>query len=129
MLAGLPVPADAVHELARLIRATGGDDLADQFERAVDDQVKLLALTLPERAVVLTALEDPPAELAELGAVLLAEWRVAHNLVHDLVLLSRLRAASDDIAYQACCELMDERGARLEALVTQIGKLEQTPDE
>jgi hypothetical protein len=49
MLAGLPVPPEALDELAGLVRASGGDDLADRLERAVADQVKLLALTLDER--------------------------------------------------------------------------------
>ena len=43
MLTGLPVSADAVDDLARFIRATGADDLADRLDRAFDDQVKLLA--------------------------------------------------------------------------------------
>ena len=49
------------------------DDLADRLERALDADVKLLALTLDERALLLSALEDPPQELAELRAVLLAD--------------------------------------------------------
>ena len=70
MLAGLP-------GLAELVRAAGADDLADRLERAVADGVKLIALTLDERALLLAALEDPPPELAELRAVLLADdqWR------------------------------------------------------
>ena len=43
-----------------------------ELERALDADVKLLALTL-ERALLLSALEDPPQELAELRAVLLAD--------------------------------------------------------
>jgi hypothetical protein len=63
--------------LAQLVRAAGADELADRFERALDDDVKLLALTLDERAVMLAALEDPPPQLAELRAVLLNDhqWR------------------------------------------------------
>jgi hypothetical protein len=40
--------------------------------------VKLLALTLDERAIMLAALEDPPQQLAKLRAVLLADhlWRL-----------------------------------------------------
>ena len=70
LLAGLP-------GLAELVRAAGADDLADRLERAVADGVKLIALTLDERALLLAALEDPPPELAELRAVLLADdqWR------------------------------------------------------
>ena len=57
--------------------ATGADDLADRLERAVDDRVALLGLTIDERAVILAALEDPPERLAELRGVLLNEheWR------------------------------------------------------
>jgi len=44
MLAGLPVPADAVEELAALVRWIGGGTLADRLERALRDEVKLLAL-------------------------------------------------------------------------------------
>lgn len=77
MLAGLPVPDEAVEGLAELVRAVGADDLADRLERAVADGVALLALTLDERALMLATLEDPPPELAELRAVLLADhtWR------------------------------------------------------
>ena len=77
MLASLPVPDQAVEDLAALVRSTGADDLADRLERAVADEVKLLALTLDERALMLAALEDPPPELGELRAVLLADhqWR------------------------------------------------------
>ena len=48
MLAGLPVPDEAVEGLAELVRAVGADDLADRLERAVADGVALLALTLDE---------------------------------------------------------------------------------
>ena len=77
MLAGDPVFADAVAELADTARATGADALADRLEVALDDDVKLLALTIDERAVILASLEDPPDGLAELRAVLMNEheWR------------------------------------------------------
>jgi hypothetical protein len=57
----------------------------DGLERAVSDEVKLLkllALTLPERAVMLAALEDPPDTLTELRPALLSDhrWRVAEGL-------------------------------------------------
>jgi hypothetical protein len=44
--------------------------------------VKLLALTIDERAMILAALEDPPAGLAELRAVLINEhqWRQSEGL-------------------------------------------------
>lgn len=77
MLAGLPVVAEAVEDLAGLVRAYGDEVLANRLERAVADDVKLLALTLDERAIMLAALEDPPDQLSELRAVLLADhqWR------------------------------------------------------
>lgn len=49
MVAGLPVPDDAVDGLAELVHAIGGDDLADRLERAAADQVALLALTIDDR--------------------------------------------------------------------------------
>ena len=62
---------------ADTVRAAGGDELADRLEQALDDDVKLLALTIDERANILASLEDPPDGLAELRAVLLNEhqWR------------------------------------------------------
>ena len=68
MLAGVPVDAEAVAELANTVRATGADALADRLEVAVSDAVALLALTIDERAIILAALEDPPEGLAELAA-------------------------------------------------------------
>lgn len=81
MLAGLPVADEAVHELARLVR-DADDDLGDRLEQALVDQMKLLALSLDERALMLSALEDPPQELAKLPAVLLADhqWRPSEGL-------------------------------------------------
>jgi hypothetical protein len=64
MLAGLPVPDDAIDELAELVRAAGADDLADRLEQALTDSVKLIALTLDERAIILAALEDPSGGVA-----------------------------------------------------------------
>jgi hypothetical protein len=78
MLAGLPVPNDAVQELVVIVREAAelwrdlgqsgvvADEPADRLERALADEVKLLALSLDERALLLAALEDPPQELAEL---------------------------------------------------------------
>jgi hypothetical protein len=45
--------------------------------RPWDDKIKQLALSLDEQALILSALEDPPQELAKLRAVLLADhqWR------------------------------------------------------
>jgi hypothetical protein len=57
--------------------AAGAGVLADRLERALADEVKLLALTIEERAIILGQLEDPPDGLAALRAVLLNEhqWR------------------------------------------------------
>lgn len=78
-LAGIPVRDEAILELARLV-----DDplLADKLESAYGRQVKILALEIPEREAILAALEDPPAELAELRGVLIAEhaWRRTEGL-------------------------------------------------
>jgi len=59
MLAGLPVPDEAVEDLAGLVRATW-----------------------PTGSSVLSALEDPPQELGELRAVLLADhqWRRSEGI-------------------------------------------------
>ena len=66
----------------RSLRDAGADDLADRLERALADDGKLLALTLDERALMLAALEDPPDDLTELRAVLLADhqWRRSEGL-------------------------------------------------
>ena len=60
MLAGLTVPDGAVEELASLLRDSGAEELADRLDRALDAEVKLIALSLDERAIMLSALEDPP---------------------------------------------------------------------
>ena len=45
--------------------------LADRLEHALGSEVRLLALSLDERALMLTALEDPPQELTEPRVVML----------------------------------------------------------
>ena len=67
MLAGLPVPTEAVQELAYLVRVAGADELADRLKVALEGNVKLLALSFDGRALMLAALEDPPDELAGYG--------------------------------------------------------------
>ena len=83
MLAGIPVANEGVGDLAGRVRDAGADHLAVRLEKGVVDKVKLLALTPYERVLMLAALEDPPQELAELRAVLLADyqWRRARGLV------------------------------------------------
>jgi len=82
MLAGVAVDATATSELATMVRAAGADDVADRLDQALADEVKLLALTIDERAVILNALDDPPDGLAELRAVLVNEhqWRQREGL-------------------------------------------------
>ena len=64
------------------VRAAGADELADRLEVALENDVKLLALTIDERAIILGSLEDARDELAELRAVLLNEheWRQREGL-------------------------------------------------
>lgn len=82
MLAGVPVSAAATAELASIVRTAGADEIADRLERGLDDDTKLLALTIDERAIILDALDDPPDGLAELRGVLMNEyeWRQREGL-------------------------------------------------
>ncbi len=79
-LAGLPVPTDAVDELADLVRDAGADDLADRLERALGRRGEVVRID--ERAVVLNTLGDPPDGLTELRAVLINEhqWLQSEGL-------------------------------------------------
>jgi len=43
-----------------MVRIDGAHELADRLERAIGDEVKLLALTIEERSVILNTLDDPP---------------------------------------------------------------------
>ena len=83
VLAGVPVADANVLELARLVRDAGFDETAGRLEDAWKLEVKVLALTIPEREAILRALDDPPAGLAELRGVLVREheWRLGHGLV------------------------------------------------
>ena len=56
--------------------------LADRLETAYGRETKVLALTIPDREKMLAALEDAPADLAELRGMLLREleWRRAEGL-------------------------------------------------
>jgi hypothetical protein len=62
------VQPDVVAELATTVRTIGVDDLADRLAGALND-VALLALTIDERTIILSTLEDPPDGLAELRGV------------------------------------------------------------
>jgi len=83
MLAGFSVPDRDVLTLAALTREAGFVDLAKRLEDAYDREVKVLGLTVPERGMLLWALDDPPREFAQLRDLLLAEHegRVRQGLV------------------------------------------------
>ena len=82
-LAGIPIPARLVLELARVLRDTELVDTAERFEGAYDRQARIVALEVSDRVGILRALEDPPAGLEELRAVQLQEHvgRVRDGLV------------------------------------------------
>lgn len=67
-------PARAkVFAARRVLRGT-----VDRLENALNDEVKVLAREIDERAGILETLDDPPGDLAELRGVLMNEheWRV-----------------------------------------------------
>ena len=76
-----PVPETQLRSRPH-VRTSGADDLADRLDGAVDDGVALLALTIDERTIILSTLEDPLEGLNELRAVLLNEfeWRQREGL-------------------------------------------------
>lgn len=78
-LAGIPIRDELILELARMV---DDDELADRFEDCYRREVKVMALDVPERESILAALDDPPAGLEELRAVLLQErvWRQREGL-------------------------------------------------
>ena len=82
MLAGIPVPASATAELSDLLGTAGHDQLADRLKRALDDETRLLALSIEERIRILSVLDDPSNDLAELRGVLIneVEWRRREGL-------------------------------------------------
>ena len=79
MLASIPVPNDAVRDVASLV----DEPTATLLEKALELKTMILALTIADREAILRALDDPPDGLAELRAVLLAEHegRVRQGLV------------------------------------------------
>ena len=63
----VPIPDRLVLELARLI---DDEELDMKLRSALGRDIKVLALETEERETILVALEDPPAGLEELRAVL-----------------------------------------------------------
>jgi hypothetical protein len=82
MLAGLIGADDAMERLATLVRAGGGDDLADRLDHPWPTASSWSRSPSTSGALMLSALEDPPEELAELRAALLAnsQWRLSEGL-------------------------------------------------
>ena len=78
-LAGVPVQDDLIQELARMVDY---EALATKLETAYGRMTRVLALTIPEREAILSAMDDVPAGLEELHGVLLreAQWRRAEGL-------------------------------------------------
>ena len=69
-LAGIPLREEAVLEFARLV---DDEALSSRLETAYGRMTKVLALTIPEREMIIRALYDPPPGLEEFRAVLLRE--------------------------------------------------------
>jgi hypothetical protein len=68
-LAGVSIAHEDVLDLARRV----DPGLAKRLHEAVDRDVQVTALTIPERETILQALDDAPTGLLELRAVLLKE--------------------------------------------------------
>ena len=79
-LAGVPIRDGLVLELARIV---DDDALGSRLETVYARMTKVLALTIPERKLIIRTLDDPPPGLEELCAVLLREHvgRVQDGLV------------------------------------------------
>jgi hypothetical protein len=78
MLAGIPVTAELVRELAARV----DEPTAGYLMFALEAGLAVVALSIQDRERILGALEDCPDGLAELRGVLLREheWRVREGL-------------------------------------------------
>jgi 23S rRNA A2030 N6-methylase RlmJ len=117
MLAGLPVTAEAVEELDALVRVAGAVELADRLELALDNQVKLLALSLDLDTIVLVSALLPLSRQRPLLERALTEHPIRLQLVASDVGVGRLRR---EVALRAddritCCELQPEEAQSLQA--------------
>jgi hypothetical protein len=73
MLAGLPVPNEAAHDLASRLRDEGVLDTAEKLEEALAHGAQVAALSIDDREAILRVLDEAPEGLAELRAVLFEE--------------------------------------------------------
>jgi hypothetical protein len=76
-LAGVSVREENVAALAELLLEAGFEDTADALLVALDAGQVLAALSIHDRAAILSVLDDPPAGLAELHGVLIAGTKPA----------------------------------------------------
>jgi hypothetical protein len=78
LVGGVPIDDRLLRELARIVPRT----LARRVDAALLYRAKVLGLTVAERETILAALEDAPADLAELRDALLRErqWRRVEGL-------------------------------------------------
>jgi hypothetical protein len=72
-LAGVPVRDENVAARAELLLEAGFEDTGDVLLLALDSEQDLVALSVADREAILRVLDDPPAGLAVLRGVLLAE--------------------------------------------------------
>lgn len=71
LLAGIELSDDALLALVIRLRQADLDDQADGIVHALMSMQTEVRLTHSDRVAILTVLDDPPAELDELRAVLL----------------------------------------------------------
>jgi hypothetical protein len=85
-LAGIRVRDDEVLDLARALRRSWYDDIAERLELAYVTEIDFFALTIDDRDAILRALHDPHGGLARLRRVLVHEyaWRVREGLSSDV---------------------------------------------
>ena len=78
LVGGVPIDDRLLRELARIVPPTR----ARRVDTALLYRAKVLGITVAEREIILAALEDAPADLAELRGVLLREleWRRPEGL-------------------------------------------------
>jgi hypothetical protein len=77
LVAGVPIPAEDIERLIRLLRdETGFDEPAGLLERHLNRGAVIVGLSISDRERLLIALQDPPGgPLAELRGILLEEHR------------------------------------------------------